>query len=249
LVFSPTEHVLAWASWTTLGILDYGSAQTNTFPISGAVGFCSPAFSADGRDLAFAAPTNIMILDMATRTARPFAAIENTVFGLAFSPNGLLLATAHHGGDVTLWDRATGRAITNYDAHPPMASGVEFSPDGRLLASGGADGMGKLWEVVPGGLKLLYKLRGHVGRVDVFFLPDGRRLVSSGSSDNGLKLWDTRTGLEVGTLYGNGSRFAGVARSHDSNAIYSAAEDGDVRIWQAPPRDRLKAPGKEEVKR
>jgi WD40 repeat protein len=78
------------------------------------------------------------------------------------------------------------------------------------------------------------------------FLPDGRRLVSFGG-DNGLKLWDTRTGLEVGTLFGNGGRSAGFGRSRDGNTIYSASEDGDVRVWRAPPLNELHAPDKKSV--
>src|SRR5439155_14238265 len=138
--FSPIGHVVAWAGWNWLGILDYDSGQTNTFRISGRYGFGDPAFSSDGRELAFAGPTNIMILDIATRKLCPFATIDNTVFGVAFSPNGTFLACAHRGGTLTVWDRASGHKIFDILAHPPEAFNVEFSLDGRLLASGGTDG-------------------------------------------------------------------------------------------------------------
>ena len=84
---SPTDHIVAWVGLKSLGMLDYESGQTNTFPFSRADGFCTPAFSPDGRELAFAGPTNIVILDLATRKPRSFVAIDG-VFGLAFSPNG-----------------------------------------------------------------------------------------------------------------------------------------------------------------
>jgi WD40 repeat protein len=85
-------------------------------------------------------------------------------------------------------------------------------------------------------------LRGHIGLVDLAFSPDGRRVVSS-SSDNTLKLWDSKTGLEVGTIYGPSGAVAGFAFSRDGNTLYSAAQDGDVRVWRAPPLDRLEARG------
>jgi WD40 repeat protein len=104
------------------------------------------------------------------------------------------------------------------------------------------DATGKLWEVTTGGLKLRHTLRGHIGWVDLVFSPDGRR-VASISGDNALKLWDTKTGLEVGTIYGQSGGFADIAFSRDGNTLYSAAQDGVVRIWRAPPLDRLEAPG------
>ena len=98
----------------------------------------------------------------------------------------------------------------------------------------------------PGGLKLRYTLRGHIVSVRLIFSPDGRRVVSKSSGDSTLKLWDTKTGLQVGTLYGHRGGVVGCAFSRDGNTIYSAAEDGDVRVWQAPPLDGPKALGSEK---
>src|SRR5439155_2666180 len=220
--FSPADpdHILAWVGLKSVGILDYRSGHTDTFPLSDMHSFSNPAFSPDGREFAFGGPTNIMILDMETRKPRPFVAIDKAVYCLAFSPNGALLASAQRGGNLTLWDRASGREITCTSAHPPAAFSVEFSRDGRLLASGGSDGTAKLWEVLSGSLKSLRTLPGHVGWVDVTFSPDGRRLLSN-STGNALRIWDIKTGLEVGTLYSPGGRFAGFAFSRDGNTIYS----------------------------
>jgi WD40 repeat protein len=246
MAFSPTEHILAWAGFKSVGILDYPSGQTNAFPISRPRGFCDPAFSPNGRELAFPAGTNIMIWDLATRKIRPFAAVEETVFGLAFSPNGACLASTHDGGALVLWDRRNGhKPIEEKLAHFPADFDVEFSPDGRLLSSGGKDGTGKIWELVPGALKLRYILQRQLGSLNLSFSPDGRRLVTD--NDQTLKLWDTQTGLEVGTLYGHRSHVVGFAFSRDGNTLYSAAQDGEVRIWRAPPSVQLEAAGSERT--
>jgi WD40 repeat protein len=249
--FSPTDHLLAWAGWTTLGILDYVTFQTNTFPLTRRDGFCNPAFSPDGHELAFANASNIMIIDVATRTPRPFASVNESVYGLSYSPNGTLLASAHDGGAVWLWDRVRGSKITNVVAHSPTAFEVEFSRDGRFLASSGSDKTAMIWEVVPGGVKRLHILPGHEAWVDVRFSPDGQRVVTS-SSDNALTLWDTNTGLEVGRLYheagfGGAGVGGGVAFSHDGSTIYSATQDREIRIWHAPPLEQLEANMKEKT--
>jgi WD40 repeat protein len=60
------------------------------------------------------------------------------MYGLAFSPDGRLLASA--GGDrtVKLWDVATGKLLSSL-RHKDEVMAVVFSPDSTLLVSGGYD--------------------------------------------------------------------------------------------------------------
>lgn len=65
--------------------------------------------------------------------------------GVAFSPDGTLLATACHDHTARLWDIATGMLVRALTGHTAYVWGVAFSPDGTLLATTSGDKTVRLW--------------------------------------------------------------------------------------------------------
>ena len=62
------------------------------------------------------------------------------VWSVAFSPDGMWLASGSGDQTVKLWDVASGELVRTLSGHTDPVRSVAFSPDGTRLASGSLDG-------------------------------------------------------------------------------------------------------------
>ena len=128
------------------------------------------------------------------------------VTGVAFSPDGKLLATAYGDGTVRLWNPATEQAVgTPLQADTGTISGVTgvaFSHDGKLLASADADGTVRLWNPATG-QAIGPPLRADTGTISVTgvaFSPDGK-LLAAADADGNVRVWNPASGQVLLATY------------------------------------------------
>jgi len=112
---------------------------------------------------------------------------NENVHGLAFSPDGRLLASASDDKTILLRDVVTGRVIHVLKGHTGPVSSVAFSKDSRTLASASHDGTLKLWPIEEKAEpETLQPKLGEIGALAAS--ADGRYL-ASGGKNGALKLW------------------------------------------------------------
>jgi|GEM_PF-1453709 len=171
--------------------------------------------------------------------------------GLAFSPDGGLLACSAMSGVARLWDVRTGREIRQFTGHTELVHSVAFSPDGLLLATSGGDNTVRLWGVATG-----HQIRLFTGHSLVVFSSDGRFLAACKAEDlydsdgrlcgtniNGgmVGLWDVATGQEIRRLAGHDSVVQSMAFSPDGRLLATSSGDGGVTLWNVATGEEVRS--------
>src|SRR3990172_7651227 len=86
-------------------------------------------------------------LDARRRGGEPLAADDNTVWGIAWSLDGTVLATASDDEVVQLWDVSTRSLLGRLTPHSGGAFAVTFLTDGATIATTSGDGSVRLWDI------------------------------------------------------------------------------------------------------
>jgi len=190
VAFSPDGGLVAAAAGATVTVWSTASgARVFSDKVTGR-SVDAIAFSPRGDgDLAVVTSRGLMIVwdVLANQVVAQTRPGTGRLGGLAYSPDGRILATAGNG-DITLWDPVTLRRLGVLAGPVGSVKTLAFSPDGQMLASGENKGSILLWS-----MKTRLEtatLTGSPGTVTALgFTPDGTALIS-GSNTGRIIDWD-----------------------------------------------------------
>jgi WD40 repeat protein len=170
--------------------------------------------------------------------------------GMAFAPDGKLLAACAADGVVRLWDAGTGNEVRVFRAHPWGGAGIAFSPDGNLLAIGSTNGTTSLWDVSAG--KELRRLKHPAGVAALAFAPTARPrrdqeasalLLAVGDVNGGLGLWNAATGELLSQVQAHAQAVWvwSVAFAPDGKTVATASFDDTLSLWDVATGKQIHA--------
>ena len=253
VAFSPDGKTLASASEDQTVILDdvadltYGPSLGS--PLRGDIGVVTGAAAApDGRSLAVGDVDAVTLWDIGRRRLivrfqvhDGYAVFDDGyINGMAFNPDGRLLALREESSKVWLWDIALHEA----SGQPFIVSGnrvtsVAFSPDGRLLASGSEDGVVHVWNVRSREVIAQLHRDGAGGISSLAFSPDGKAIVA-GTEMGYVEIWDVLNRRLVGEPFTDQTlAVTSVVVSPDGTTVVSASSDGTIVAWKFQDHSRL----------
>lgn len=197
---------------------------------------CVVAWSSAGKRLASVRNQQLIVWDLATAGVQSFRPSSSTFWSVAFAPRGQRIATADWDGGVIIWDIALskGKRLSQHGART-----VAFSPAGTMLAIATISESVELWDLaldkhvatlsleaptVPTGGAAPWRMHA------VAWSPRGERIVS-GRQDGSVRLWDVKSGSNIGTLIENAEPVRSVAWSSDGTCVAAGDAGGLVRVW------------------
>lgn len=155
-----------------------------------------------------------------------------SVYTVAFSPDGQLLAIGGDNNEAILWNVANRNESTDFRGHTKSVMSVAFSPDGKYLASASHDGFVRLWDVSSKRRHTAFTHTDTGWVKAVAFSPDGKTLASGGGNQNGsVMLWDVPKNQRVAEIAGHTGIVESVAFSPDGHLLASASRDKTVKLW------------------
>ena len=199
---------------------------------SGKMGYMTNRFKKSARStLAVIAAvfTGLAIFRAKSSSEQELLSATQTV---AFSPDGVAIASGHANGEVKLWEPTSNQFLRVIVKHKDGVSFLAFASRAKVLASSNYNEI-KLTNIEKGDLIRLFKQT----TASIAVSPDGGTLAGGSLGwdvdpfNLSVRVWDIKTGRLRLTLKGHHNTVGSVAYSSDGKELVSADEGGTVKLW------------------
>ena len=202
-------------------------------------GVCSMAFAPGDKTLAIGLTreSSVVIVDAQTgQEQHRYHPEAGWIGGIAFSPDGKLLAYGNDSNNVFVCDAATTKIPRRLYGHFGHISSVVFTHDGGVI-TGAYDATVRVWDAASGQPRLVLRCTSAVQQLRL--LPGEKQLLVCTTND--AQTWSLHSDPELATLSAQKEKnwWYG-ASSIDFNApgtlLAAAGQDEVVRVWDVATR-------------
>ncbi|MDZ4860302.1 MAG: protein kinase [Candidatus Hydrogenedentes bacterium] len=170
----------------------------------------------------------IVIWDIAGEKKTTLAGHRDSVWRVAFSPDGARLASASSDGTIKIWDVISSKELATLTGHEDVVRGLAFSPSGRLLVSASYDKTARTWDMSDYHAVKTFSHPSALFSAD--FDPTESQIITGGS-DKIIRAWDISNETVVETFEGHSETVSHVCRADSGTELLSCGFDGKVKLW------------------
>jgi WD40 repeat protein len=235
VTFSPDGKTITSASWEgKIRVWNLQNQQLKTLSENNFDAINEIEFSPDGKLIAIAGQNGrVKLLKRSGQEIKTFAAHENTVTQLRFSPDGKTLLTSSDGyttypdSPLKLWS-VEGRLLKTFRGQTIGIRELSLSPDGQsMVTSGYEESVLRVWSLKDQKFQIFRGSEAPINSAQ--FSPDGRTIVSADERGN-IKLWNLK-GQVLKTWKGHSDWISVVRFSPDGQRLVSGSNDTTIKLW------------------
>jgi WD40 repeat protein len=155
---------------------------------------------------------------------------SDTIFGIEFSPDGLLLASGAADRIVKVFDVASGALANSFEGHTHHVLDVAWRGDGKMLASAGADAVIKFWDYASGDQVRATQPPLDKEATSIAFIGLSNQLISSWG-DRSVRLCDADDAKFKRDFKGATDFLYAAAVTPDGKTVIAGGQDSTLFEW------------------
>ncbi|AVH71454.1 WD40 repeat domain-containing protein [Nostoc sp. 'Lobaria pulmonaria (5183) cyanobiont'] len=201
---------------------------------------CFLAISPDNKTIVSCGDKTIKIWYLETgKLLNSFIGHKRRIVSAAISDDWQTILSYSTDKVIVNWNLNTGHQLGTYQENCETDFSLLITENGQNFITI-SDHMVNTWDLHTGQVIDTFSVVGHLGSISSLALsPDGLTIYSCGGLDATIKLWDSKTGEKISSLYGHSSPVHCVVTNQDGSILLSAGSDKTIKIWDVKDRQEI----------